>query len=292
MYNLNGDLKENKVNEILSKLTSKQISAAESDQNIVEENRPFKTPDVKLAPSTPGPRISTVPNVYKPHSPNDSLRIINHLGLTDDDCRYIRAISLIGLATEYSVKKLRKQLLGNDGKGWSKAEKMSVKKWFRNVNKEVENTIDGKEQRQEVVVVRVAKDDIETAVQHWATKLTEQGQYVDMQEFENCPEILHDSVLLILGNDSGQGFVREGVRFGNRIQANSGSKVFISTLVEGSDKSLSMYQKQFLFSSLTGLRHINKIFMGGRERKLYKFLCMDYEAAAQEMGTQVGNYFT
>ena len=86
---------------------------------------------------------------------------------------------------------------------------------------------------------------------------------------------------------SGQGFSREGVRFGNRLQANSGSKVFVTTLVEGSDKPLSLYQKQYLFSSLTGLRGMNTILMGGKQRKLIKISSMDYEAQAEELGTQV-----
>ena len=86
---------------------------------------------------------------------------------------------------------------------------------------------------------------------------------------------------------SGQGFSREGVRFGNRLQANSGSKVFVTTLVEGSDKPLSLYQKQYLFSSHTGLRGMNTIQMGGKQRKLIKISSMDYEAQAEELGTQV-----
>ena len=77
------------------------------------------------------------------------------------------------------------------------------------------------------------------------------------------------------------------MRFGNRLQANSGSKVFVTTLVEGSDKPLSLYQKQFLFSSLTGLRGMNTIQMGGKQRKLLKISSMDYEAQAEELETQV-----
>ena len=92
----------------------------------------------------------------------------------------------------------------------------------------------------------------------------------------------------MLGNDSGQGYTREGVRFCNREQANSGSKVFVSTLMEGSDKALSLFQKQALFSSLSGLRDVTTITMGGKERKLIKFSAMDYEAAAEDFGTQVG----
>ena len=148
--------------------------------------------------------------------------------------------------------------------------------------------MDGREPKQEVVTVRIPKEDIKTAVQHWASILTERGEFVELQSFENCPPILHGAVVVILGNDSGQGFCREGIRFCNRNQANSGSKVFVTTMVEGSDKPLSLYQKQFLFSSLTGLRNMDTIQMGGRERKLILFSTMDYEAQAEDLGTQVG----
>ena len=111
--------------------------------------------------------------------------------------------------------------------------------------------------------------------------------FVDLQNLDNCPEPLHDCVVMILGNDSGQGFTREGLRFVNRRNANAGNKVFVSTVMLGTDKSLSLFQKQAVFSSLTQLRNLTSIKIGGRERKLIKFSCMDYEAAAEEVGTQV-----
>jgi hypothetical protein len=69
-------------------------------------------------------------------------------------------------------------------------------------------------------------------------------------------------------------------------QANSGGKVFVSTVMVGSDKSLSSFQKQYIFSSLKGLNLLKSINMGGKERKVIKFSSMDYEAAAQDVGTQ------
>ena len=142
--------------------------------------------------------------------------------------------------------------------------------------------------RQEIIVSKISKDDIQNAVQHWASTLTDRGEFIELQQFENCPEILHDCIVLVLGNDSGQGFSREGVRFCNRDQANSGWKVFVTTMMQGSDKALSLFQKQALFSCLSGLRTMRSIHMGGKERRLLKFSAMDYEAGAEDFGTQVG----
>ena len=300
LYSVSGDTKDDKIDEIFgdlgpetptkcNKIHLQEFSQARNIGQNVEQmpTSVFKTPDPQLSPSTSGPRISKVLNINTPHTPDDSLRIINHLQLSDDDCRYVRGISLVGLSSEYSVKKLKSELLGNGGKGWAKAEKLSVKKWFRDENKETKNCVDGTPQRQDVVLSRIPKDDVMTAVQHWATLLTERGQYIDLQQLDNCPKILFDCVVLVLGNDSGQGYCREGIRFCNREHANAGSKVFVTTMVQGSDKALSLFQKQALFSSLSGLRNIETIQMGRRVRKLIKFSAMDYEAAAEDFGTQV-----
>ena len=66
--------------------------------------------------------------------------------------------------------------------------------------------------------------------------------------------------------------------------------MFVTTVMEGTDKSLSLFQKQSMFSSLSGLKNLTTIRMGERERKLIKISCMDYEAAAEDFGTQV--FFT
>ena len=108
-----------------------------------------------------------------------------------------------------------------------------------------------------------------------------------MQSLEHCPKVLEDKVIIVCGNDSGQGFCREGIRFCNRKNANSGGKIFVSAVMQGSDKSLSLFQKQQLFNSLSALRNLSTIQMGGKERALVKFSVMDYEAAAEDVGTQV-----
>ena len=91
----------------------------------------FRSPDPNISPKTPGPRVSKVADLDTPHTPEDSLRIINHLQLSDYQCRYIRKISLIGLSSEFSAKQLRQKLLGNEGKGFLEAEK-----WYRDLNQE------------------------------------------------------------------------------------------------------------------------------------------------------------
>ena len=247
----------------------------------------FKKPDSALAPSTPGPRVCKVPNIYTPYSVIDSLRIINHLLLSDDDARYVRAISLICLAPEYSVKKKRAELLGNNGKGWVVSEKVTFKKWYRHETGELKHFKKGQPERKEVFIGKISKEDIASALQHWANVVTESGDFVEMQSLEHCPKVLEDKVIIVCGNDSGQGFCREGIRFCNRKNANSGGKIFVSAVMQGSDKSLSLFQKQQLFNSLSALRNLSTIQMGGKERALVKFSVMDYEAAAEDVGTQV-----
>ena len=134
----------------------------------------------------------------------------------------------------------------------------------------------------------IKKENIVTAVQHFADSITD---YVDMQSYDNCPEVLNDCAVIVLGNDAGQGFTREGIRFVNRVNANAGSKVFVTTVMVGTDKTLSLFQKQAVFSGLSSLRNLSSIRIGGRERKLVKISCMDYEAAAEDVGTQVHYYF-
>ena len=48
----------------------------------------------------------------------------------------------------------------------------------------------------EIVIGKIPKSDIKTAVQHWAATLSSDGQYVDMQSSPNCPDILCDTVVL------------------------------------------------------------------------------------------------
>ena len=83
------------------------------------------------------------------------------------------------------------------------AVKQDFKKWYRTEAAEVENSTDGVAARKEVVFGRISKTDIVSALQHWANQVTEQGQYIDLQSLDNCPDSLYDCVAVILGNDSG-----------------------------------------------------------------------------------------
>ena len=136
----------------------------------------------------------------------------------------------------------------------------------------------------------IDKSKIVAALQNFADNLTELGQFVDLSSMENCPELLKGAAVIVVGDDSGVGYCREGFRIVNRVQSNSGSKLFITSLMEGSDKSLSLFQKQALFDSLSPLRNLSSINIGGKVRKLIKISCLDYEAAAESFGQQVCIY--
>jgi hypothetical protein len=114
-------------------------------------------------------------------------------------------------------------------------------------------------------------------VQHWANVLTDRGQYVSLGDQSDCPELLKEAVVIVTGNDAGQGRTREGIRFVNRPQANSGGKVFVTGMINRSDKGLSLGQKQHIFSQLKTLRNLTTINMGHKERRLIVISCMDYE---------------
>ena len=262
---------------------SKKMNTLSYNVNSLPEEI-FKKPSPVLARSTPGPRLPPAPDINTPRSARDSLKIINHLQLSDSDCRFVRGISLVALASEYSVKKLRREVMGNTGKGWVEVEQLSFKQWFRNNEQEISHYRNNQPAKKEVFVGKIKYENIIPAVAHFASCVED---YVDLESLENCPASLKGCAVIITGNDSGQGYTREGLRFVNRKNANAGNKVFVTTLMLGTDKSLSLFQKQAIFSSLSQLRNLTSIKIGGSERKLVKFSCMDYEAAAEEVGTQV-----
>ena len=187
----------------------------------------------------------------------------------------------MGLATEYSVNQLRREIMGNRGQGWVKASRVSIKTWYREEEQEIRHHVNGEPVRRDIIIGSIVKENILSTIQHFIDIISEQGQFVELQTFENCPEILVNCVVLVLGNDSGAGYTREGVRIVNRIHGNARSKVYLTNLMMGSDKGLSCFQKQALFSSLSALRGVSTIKVAGQERKLIKISCMDYEAQAQ-----------
>ena len=142
----------------------------------------------------------------------------------------------------------------------------------------------GQPARKDVVVGTISREYIVAALQHFADAVTD---YVDLQSYEDCPDVLYDCAVIITGNDAGQGFSREAIRFANRVNPNAGSKMFVTTVMVGTDKGLSLWQKQAVFCNLSPLRNTSSIRIGGRVRKLVKFSAMDNEACAEEVGTQV-----
>ena len=222
LYNLRGDNKEEQVDRILRKITpTKECKRKHLPEGIIARNLVnnvetlpsdgFVKPNPQLAVSTPGPRLAMVPNIFTPHTPTDSLKLITHIQLSDDDARLLRGYSIVGLASEYAVKQKRTELLGNQGQGWTKFEKLILTKWYRNEANEINNYVRGEPAKQEIVFGRIPKSDIITAVKHWASVLTSEGLYCDMQSWDFCPDILRDAVILVTGNDSGQGCTREGL---------------------------------------------------------------------------------
>ena len=91
------------------------------------------------------------------------------------------------------MKQLRQKLLGNEGKGFVEAEK-----WYRDLNQEIKHYENGAPKMLDVVVGRSPSDNLAMAVQHWADLLTQRGEYLDLQKFENCPELLYDVLQLLL----------------------------------------------------------------------------------------------
>ena len=137
------------------------VNVSQNVNSLPPSTTVFRSPDPNISPSTPGPRVSKVADLDTPHTPEDSLRILNHLQLSDYQCRYIRKISLIGLSSEYAVKQLRQKLLGNEGKGFVEAEK-----WYRDLNQEIKHYENGAPKMLDVVLGRIPSDNIVTAVQH------------------------------------------------------------------------------------------------------------------------------
>ena len=73
----------------------------------------------------------------------------------------------------------------------------------------------------------------------------------------------------------------------NRNNSNSGTKTFVTTLLNQSDKGLSLHQKQNIFGdSFSQLSQLTTLNIGGRERDLLVFMTGDWEAGAERFGGQ------
>ena len=274
LYKLNSPSEED-----VDLLFHKCCKKADTDPSKVNpEPIPEMLPAPKIARSTPGPRLPQLPSIMSYHTPDDSLRVLHHLHLSEDHARYVRNIGLLPLATEYGVRKRKWELMGGlQGKGWVVCKKYSLRRWFRTEKEEINHREKGGAARRDWIVGSVKPGCLAATVQHWANVLTDRGQYVSLGDQSDCPELLKEAVVIVTGNDAGQGRTREGIRFVNRPQANSGGKVFVTGMINRSDKGLSLGQKQHIFSQLKTLRNLTTINMGHKERRLIVISCMDYE---------------
>ena len=142
-----------------------------------------------------------------------------YLGLSDKKARFLREICKLKLSTEYSVKKLENTLLGN--LNWVKMKQINFPKWFRQLNNELKN-LDTNGQVPRVVAdyAQISGDQLPCVITHWAQLLFETNQLVELGDMPNCPTILRNKLVVVVGDDSGQGYTRYGSRFYTNICTN------------------------------------------------------------------------
>ena len=77
------------------------------------------------------------------------------------------------------------------------------------------------------------------------------------------------------------------MRFLNRQNSNSGGKTFITTLLNRTDKGLSLHQKQSIFeNSFSQLRNLSSLKYFESEKSVVTFMTGDWEAGAERFGGQ------
>ena len=82
-----------------------------------------------LADKQPGPRLPQLASVLNSHTAEDTMRLLRYYGLSDEKARHLRASAVLGLSSEYSVKKLEKELDGCESpRGFVKEEKITFTK--------------------------------------------------------------------------------------------------------------------------------------------------------------------
>ena len=90
--------------------------------------------------------------------------------------RYVRSIGCVPLSTEHKVTKLKQKLLGGDSKGFRIVKTLSLKKWYRKLKDELENSVNGCPARHTVVWSFVPAEQTKTALEHWVGYLAKTGQ--------------------------------------------------------------------------------------------------------------------
>ena len=119
----------------------------------------------------------------------------------------MRDICKVPLSTEYSVKKLENKLIGNPD--WVEMKHLEFPKWFRKLASELNNLDkNGEVPKVEPIFAQVNGEHLASLISHWAQVLAETGQLVELADLPNCPDTLKDKVVLIVGDDSGQGYTR------------------------------------------------------------------------------------
>ena len=102
------------------------------------------------------------------------------------------------LSTEYSVKKLENKLLG-DG-DWVKMKQVNFPKWFRKYNNELKN-LDGNGEVPRTIAdyAQINGADLLKVITHWAQILSDSKQLVELGSMPNCPAILRDKLVVVVG---------------------------------------------------------------------------------------------
>lgn len=127
--------------------------------------------------------------------------------MSDKKCRFLRDKSLVKLNSEYAVKKIETELIGNPD--WIQVTHVDFKKWYRKLSNELENLDpSGNVPRVHAWYAQIRGDDLLKAIQNWAAFLVETSQMTELGDLPNCPEELKQKVVLVVGDDSGQGHTR------------------------------------------------------------------------------------
>jgi hypothetical protein len=126
--------------------------------------------------------------------------------LSDKKARFLRENCFLKLSTEYSVKKLECKLVGDPD--WVKFKQVNFKKWFRHKRNELKNlNSSGEVPRVMADYAQISGDHLLLAIKHWGEILDETNQLIELGNLPNCPNIFKGKLVLVIGDDSGQGRV-------------------------------------------------------------------------------------
>ena len=137
LYKLEGDSDEEVGAVILQSLLAARDSVKEGGHwggilTRAVENVPLYPGDpgyrrlVSLADKQSGPRLPQLTSVLHTHTAEDTMRLLRYYGLSDDKARHLRCSAVLGLATEYAVKKLERELDGcQSPRGFVETESIS-----------------------------------------------------------------------------------------------------------------------------------------------------------------------